>query len=215
MDPVTPTKPLAEFPRVAEQVETLVTMRPEELMRLPIFVHGNGFIQVDLNPITQLQVWDHELKLGQMVPTPIHDHRFDFEAVTLVSALFNCEYAFEEDPEGDLQVFVAVPHDRQDTRLEPLIPPGRFRGIRFHQVNCGSQMVFAGQGYSMAHGKFHEDHGEALTAVLQVKTYVNQDHKPRVLVPIGRQPDNEFNRYQYNPGDLWGSVLRAVQGVAL
>ena len=54
-------------------------------------LHGNGFIQLDLNGKDRLHVWHPDLP-KQEFPTPIHDHKFSFKSHILYGELTHIEY---------------------------------------------------------------------------------------------------------------------------
>ncbi len=49
-------------------------------------IHGNGFIQVDLDELHRLHLWDVMIP-RQSVDSSIHDHAFGFESRTLQGML--------------------------------------------------------------------------------------------------------------------------------
>lgn len=51
-------------------------------------------------------------------------------------------------------------------------------------------------------GRFHLSEGEGLTATIMVKTATGLQLFPRIAVPVGVDPDNNFRRHQYDDGML-------------
>ena len=194
--------------RAADAADTLVRhMDPALLMTRPIWVHGNGFIQVALWDHIQLQVWDDSLELGQNPHTPIHNHRFDFEAHVLTGALDNTTYkVFPDFESGTHWAYKVVGRKGENTDLVPA-------GNMLHCVRVDDfKTISKGYGYTFRYGDFHCDTGFGLTAVVQVKHLSRPWYTTRVMVPKFTQPDNVFDRYQRPPEELWPSVLKAVWG---
>jgi hypothetical protein len=120
--------------------------------------------------------------------------------------LRNCTFNIEEHALGNYDVYRAVVHDREDTRLVPT-------GQRVRRVNIWRTTYAAGSSYAMRAGTFHEseDLGPAVTIIHKDgPTLAQGGPAPRVLVPHGVSPDNTFNRYSVEPERLWAIVAEVL-----
>lgn len=167
-------------------------------------LHGNGFIQWDLGAGARLHVWSKRfVPTAQKVPTPIHDHTFSFESRVLKGMLYNKAYRLIGG--ADYRVFRAVPHKGEDTRL--IGDDAMWVGVREH----GSQIVGAGVSYTFPAGMFHESipMTDPVITVMR-KTDEGAAIGRHVLVPVGTEPDNDFDRYQYDTAQLIEAVVLAI-----
>lgn len=178
-------------------------------------LHPNGFIQLDLDAAGEmrLHVWPGKpLPIsGQKTKHPIHDHNFDMESTVLRGGLRNLLY--QAQPTG---ADIADPplyglHSAQmvgpnDTVLEPI----DFRTYAVHEVSAADYQ--AGDCYSMSKGVLHESLAVGLTATLVTKHRVNAMYRPRVAVPVGITPDNDYRRVA-SEGDklLWKTIGHAIE----
>jgi len=170
-------------------------------------VHGNGFIQLDLDPEQRLHIWGHPDIPKQEVATPIHDHVFGFHSEMLVGRLVNvvydlCSPAYAGE---EFEVWEPVPRHGEDTVLEPTGETGSIR------MGC-SLVLIAGSPflseYDFEPFVFHEMFAPEPSATIITKRGPTlrenpTGRKPRVLVPVGVEPDNSFDRYDNDPEDLW------------
>ncbi len=170
-------------------------------------VHGNGFIQVDLNMWHRLHIWGHPNIPRQAVATPIHDHIFGFVSTILVGRLVNIIYELEDSPYGVFQVYQAEVRKGEDKVLMPtrrLVIP--------HPIKVGFCTPSRyGDSYEMESYVFHETFAPEPTATVMVKDGATQaqgaNHAPpRVLVPTGGAPDNTFDRYGHDEELLWDII---------
>ncbi len=177
----------------------------------PPRLHGNGFIQVDLDETTRFHVWDLSLP-RQKVSTQIHDHRFDFESHVLLGTLNHDVYTVYTvlDPHlpQHYRVHVAEVREGPDTMLTPT-------SSTVSVVHTDHLELAAGSFYTFPKYKFHESGADQLTATMMSKLHVDPTHNPRVLVPLGEKPDNDFNRYGFQESELWDMVENAVDLIKL
>lgn len=176
-----------------------------------IRLHGNGFVQLDLPDDQRVHVWGSEGLIGlprQRVSTQIHDHRFSFTSRIVIGALENREYCVVFKPEGVYQVYVVSPRERADTELAAT---GKLCDVESDsEVEDGFPVYRPGCPYVMEVGNFHESVPHELSMTIMTKVCTYHAHRPRVLVPVGQDPDNEFDRYSAVPeGDLWLAVRLA------
>lgn len=87
----------------------------------PPRVHGNGFIQLDLDETMRLNVWGHPEIPHQSQTSKIHDHRFSFISHVIIGALTNIEYRINYDQtafrSAPFDIYRPVPRQGQDTEL--------------------------------------------------------------------------------------------------
>jgi hypothetical protein len=167
-------------------------------------VHGNGFIQLDLLEHMRLHVWGDPRIPRQASPSPIHDHRFGFISYVLRGAITNAEYipvvggqAFRE--------WRPVPRDGEDTVLTKTDTVAHF-------VEALTQIP-AGRMYGMDPGRIHDSRPHGVTITVMAKTVIEPQYQPRVYLPEGQEPDNDFNRNTAAPQELlWQIIEDAVCG---
>ncbi len=184
-------------------------------------VHGNGFIQIDLEPGLRFHVWDESIP-RQAIQTPIHDHRFSFISRILMGELINISYeAIPIPPEPQAsreggwylkpvahRLHTPVPGDREDTKLVPVDESEYFMEVQ----SRGSYLE--GQEYSFEARDFHETQHQGLTATLMRKTSEIPDHRVRVACPVDLEPDNIFNRYEVDIDAMWRIVERVSRSLS-
>lgn len=185
-------------------------------------VHPNGFIQLDIahpaaHRTTRLHIW-HPLKGNvsaaealelprQVRPTPIHDHAFDMRSTIvhgrLTQVTFHVELDHRMSPTHT--VYAADYHRKSESTL---VSTGVDCVVK---RSCSIHMPSGGD-YTQAAGTFHESRaysGMVITVMEKVKTY--DDYVPKVLVPHGTEPDNEFERAtMLDEQTLWDSIWRSI-----
>ena len=172
-----------------------------------IRVHGNGFLQLDLNTNTRLHVWGDPRIPHQKVDTPIHDHVFTFESTIIKGALQNNVYDICEG--ASYQLYSARYRQGQDTVLVPY-EDGRTCDIKLDS----STVLHWGTTYWMKHGVFHESlpyNNEVAVSVMTRTPAIITDRTAIVLVPLGQTPDNEFNRHGFEQRFLLKILGDALQ----
>lgn len=165
-------------------------------------VHGNGFLQLDLPDGRRLHVWDESLP-KQKVSSSIHDHAFAFKSTVLTGELTHVVYDAFPNPAGGYDVLAPVRTEgTEDTKLEPT-------GERMMVFEEFRKTIRAGGTYRFEPQKFHDTICNTLTATIIEKLY-RLDVEPRILIPHGESPDNEFDREAFNPDLLWSVIFRAL-----
>ncbi len=160
-------------------------------------LHPNGFIQYDLpSGEGRLHVWHPDIPVAQIVHTPIHDHTFNFESRIIVGELIHTVFAFRPDNKyGPTQVHEAIPSEGEETRLVPTGVYGYVEQSERHSYIVGDTYTFESRRYHMSVGA-----GGALTdftATIMNKTRTGAGY-PRILVPRGVDPDNNFKRTHWD-----------------
>lgn len=167
-------------------------------------VHGNGFIQLDLTERSRLHIWGDPRIPRQKVATMIHDHVFGFKSTIIFGRLINVMYETLPHESGDFAVYAPEVRDREDTILRDTLLRVNIRPVFVNMVQWGS----ACSTYNIVPFEFHESFapdGPAATIIIKDAATQAQGakDKSRVLVPVGTEPDNEFNRYDADPALLW------------
>lgn len=167
-----------------------------------IRVHGNGFVQIDMIDGSRVHCWGHPDIPRQRESSQIHDHSFDFTSTILAGSLVNVIYWAYSAPDADKwDVYRPVTRDRQDTVLE--------RVETCTVVVDTITLYRPGEIYAMWAGELHETFANQPTVTHMTKTR-QADMTPRVLLPSGKKPDNEFNRYAFDTQTLWRIVKECM-----
>lgn len=177
----------------------------------PARVHGNGFIQIDLNEdgSRRLHVWDETVP-RQETATPVHDHVFAMRSSVLCGKLLHTELdALSPRPHDTARSLYQVHTARQEegTQNTTLQPTGEVVRLR-QRIR---KALLPGQTYEFPAGEFHTSGHRGLTATVMEKVDAPDGYgRPRVLVPLLGQPDNEFHRDGHDQEVLWLLVLEAL-----
>lgn len=169
-------------------------------------VHGNGFIQLDLNDsgTRRLHVW-HEDIPRQVVATPIHDHVFDMRSTVLTGTLIHEELRPRDHYFGTHKIYTA----RQEGGTQNTIlvaAPGLVSLDVVQRLVLG-----AGSIYTFPALKLHTSDHVGLTATVMEKIKAPKGYgRPRVLVQVGTEPDNDFHRDGFDPETLWPYIEKVA-----
>jgi hypothetical protein len=170
-------------------------------------IHGNGFMQLDFKNGQRLHIWGHPDLPRQKIDTSIHNHRFNFRSEIIVGRLINAVYDFSKVTDAPTHaLFEPVTRDGEDTVLEPVA--GAFKVMLHHPA---MRLISAGQSYNMHGMKYHESFTDRPSASIMTKIG-SSGNSPRVLVPIGTAPDNEFNRNNAMPVEHMWDIIGQVLG---
>lgn len=169
-------------------------------------VHGNGFIQLDLTERSRLHIWGDPRIPKQKIPTPIHDHVFGFKSTIIVGELLNVIYDVKiNKDDGTWKIYVPQIREGEDTILIPTDEWANIVGVDSDDFVSASR--YPKTVYKMRPFVFHETFTEEPAATIIIKDGPTQvqgfPHLPRVLVPPGHEPDNDFNRYAADEDMLW------------
>ncbi len=177
-------------------------------------VHGNGFIQLDLDDRNRLHVWGDPRIPKQEVSTPIHDHVFDFRSRIIIGRLINMVYEYSPNPFGDYRVYKSAVREGKDTILEPTSSVGYLEIEYAEMVSANS----VSRDYALSEGKIHESFApDGVAATVITKSAPTQAQgspmAPRVFIPIHLQPDNEFRRNSCSEKLLWQIISDVLEKV--
>lgn len=180
----------------------------DDVMTDKITLHGLGFVQVQLEGNQRLHVWHPELPRRTCFEhSSIHDHRFDFHSRVLVGEQCNFEYEAIPDPEGDHILYL---HEGARTACggRPWVPDGR---VRMWSANPFT--VMAGMNYSQKAYHYHRTvpggNGKVATIMQKFGEYSRGAHSSCLA---GVKPDDEFDRFQWSPTQLWEIVADVMLG---
>lgn len=171
-------------------------------------VHGNGFIQLDLNDegTKRLHIWDDSVP-RQEVATPIHDHVFALRSNVILGTLVHEELEPLEDWDyGTHRIYRARQEERTQNTI--LVPD---KGLV--QLTVVQHLVLgAGSIYTFPAGKLHQTDHYGLTATVMDKLHAPEDYgRPRVLVPKDSSPDNKFRRDEQDEDLLWDLISTVLE----
>jgi hypothetical protein len=174
----------------------------------PPRVHGNGFIQLDLNATgtRRLHVWDDDVP-RQAVATPIHDHVFDLESLVLCGTLVHEELSLVAHAAGPWHVYRARREEgTQNTTLQ------RPSLARFDVRTEQRLILLPGSVYRFPAERLHQTEHRGLTATVMQKLNAPASYgEPRVLVPVAEEPDNDFHRDGHDTDALWVLIYAALE----
>lgn len=188
------------------------------LRRLGTFprVHGNGFIQIDLDHERRLHIWGHRDIPRQRTPSPIHDHIFGFISHILVGNIANVNYELTPSDKGPWHMYNPVVRNKEDTILEKM-DDQRWdtKPLSTTIVDADSSILY-GKVYDIAPGVFHETFAPFPAATIifkdgRTQAQGNDSDQPRVLVPVDDEPDNDFDRYGFDEDMLWDITFEVLK----
>lgn len=170
-------------------------------------VHGNGFIQLDLTEdgSTRLHVFDQDIP-RQTVATPIHDHVFNMRSTVLCGTLIHEVLEPVPDEDGTHVVYKAQQEPgTQNTILKPSSGLPCLLEVE--------ERLILGEGsvYLFPAGKLHQTDHRGTTVTIMEKVKATLDYgRPRVLVPVGQEPDNAFHRDSFESEFLWQFIEKGL-----
>lgn len=171
-------------------------------------LHGNGFIQLDIDDIHRLDVWPEIEIHAQKVNTQIHSHKFDFYSKVLLGKLLHITYDLVPNMSaGQFQLYNTVPTKGEDTELRI------FSYGKYDIFHTGSYVLAKDSSYIFNAGRFHETSNLGLTATLLTKRNINNGIEPLVVCGIDKSPDNAFNRYQVDEEVLWSEIEKVFNKI--
>lgn len=174
----------------------------DDVMTDKITLHGLGFIQIQLEANQRMHVWHPELpRRSCFESSAIHNHRFDFKSNILVGEQINIEFRCDPSPGGSHLLYL---HEGARTACggRPWVPDGRV-----HMVEVCRESIQAGSTYKQNAYDFHRTEpggvGKVATIMTKLWEYSRGSHSSCL---VGVHPDDEFDRYQWSPSQLWEIV---------
>ncbi|WP_346395926.1 hypothetical protein [Pseudomonas syringae] len=177
----------------------------DDVMSDKITLHGLGFVQVQLDGGQRLHVWHPELpRRTCFEQSAIHDHRFSFTSRVLVGEQRNIEFKAEADPLGEYMLYL---HEGARTACggRPWVPDGRVRMVKIYEETVMAGLTYAQTAYHY-HRTEPQGDGKVATIMQKLGEYSRGAHSSCL---IGTPPDDQFDRYQWTPAQLW-EVVRSV-----
>ena len=171
-------------------------------------VHGNGFIQVNLDPAgdRRLHVWHRNTPQAQKVYTPIHNHAFDFTSQVLTGTMQNHVYTPRSTYNGLWNAYDAVKlPNSEDTILEPST-----EYIGPHSLRVSSTTTFKGGHYFLDGRMFHASDPVVYPTVTVMAKERKYKYRPTVWCMHLQTPDNNYRRENHDMERLWSLVIDAL-----
>jgi hypothetical protein len=170
-----------------------------------ISLHGLGFIQVKLPGNQRLHVWHPDLpRRSCYAHSAVHNHRFSFISTVLAGVQVNRRYHVGADLNGS--------HDRisHDGPRSP--KGGRLSYVdgRVDVEPLPDESYGPGQQYFMPELQFHETPNTGIVVTVMRKLSEGTVHASS-LITHGHTFDQDFDRFQLSPDELWQFVIRAMQ----
>jgi len=177
-------------------------------------IHGNGFLQAELPDGKKMHVWNKDPDFPrQAVNTQIHNHVSSFRSAIIYGKLRNIEYRMKP-LDDDIKRAGGRFFDEYEARVRHgkdtgLHPTGRDFGIdtrRKFDFSVGSVYDFPGTA-----DLFHETIPQTslLITVIERRSENDPNRNPIIMVPLGQEPDNVFDRYAHKEYaiDLYGQII--------
>lgn len=165
--------------------------------------HGNGFIQVPLNDLTRMHIFDPDFEWDRVENARIHDHRFWFTSKVLVGRIFHRTYNIERLEGGDHGLYTVD----SSQEGEPLI-----RVASCDVYENLTQVISEGDSYKFGgSSNFHDTFAEEFTVTIMTKTAFEpkrSEYDPWVVALGDEKPDNAFDN-QPRPCHMRESVQKA------
>jgi hypothetical protein len=172
-------------------------------------VHPNGFIQFDLNSdgSDRLHIWDHRIP-RQDTATTTHDHKFLMHSKVYRGVLAQVVYGVDLNHGSNPtdEIYMAKYTSRSESKLVPT-------GVKVARTTADVELLHGDENdsYSQPPFTFHD----SVPVVFPVVTWMTKltdepDHTPRILVPLGQTPDNDFERTAHDPDFLWEVIAEAI-----
>lgn len=178
-------------------------------------VHGNGFIQAEMADGAKLHIWTKDCP-RQEVPTLVHNHVTPFSSTILHGILRNEEYELGKAKYavGDVplyEMYEAKQRKKKDTGLHYMDKQRYLASTRKFFFAAGTTYMFPG-----TEDLFHATYPESDLVVTRVfrMPSVGPKRNPIVLVPVGEEPDNSFDRYEHKEYavDVYQRVKKMLNG---
>lgn len=171
-----------------------------------ISAHGLGFIQIKLPAQRRIHVWHPALPRRECFDwSGIHNHRFSFRSTVLVGEQLNQRADLILHPEGTHDV---ISHDgpRSERGGRLSFVAGRVN-VQLREL----ERYEPGQSYVMPELEYHHTPNSGVVVTLMEKLSEGSIHACSV-VERPHQFDQEFDRFQLSPEQLWALAVEALGG---
>ncbi len=171
-------------------------------------IHGNGFLQFNLNDSDRIHVWSKEIP-RQVQETQIHNHTFSFVSKVWHGSIRNILYdSWNDDTiQPEYKAYRAEKNGGENTCL---IYSG---GHPFHLYPKATLDIHAGRSYRQAHSMWHETLATSdLAVTLMTKTY-RLGGFAQVACNRRWTPDNDFNRHAFDNDYLIDLLMASCEYV--
>jgi hypothetical protein len=190
---------------ILPEIERLMKLNPTPR------VHGNGFIQLDITDTKRINIWHPDLP-RQKIATPIHSHRFGFTSTVLLGRLVNITYnVWPYSEQGNYITHNIYECHASSNNETILVPSPKYLFARVEPV--WTQLIRQSESYQFPPTAFHESAPLEWAATYMVKTLALPDYTPRVLVPLGEPPDNDYARNMVDSVAIWNIVRRTLRRI--
>lgn len=165
-------------------------------------VHGNGFMQLDVDNKRRLHFWCHPGIPRQAVASPIHDHIFGFDSVVIKGSIINIRLQAKD---ADAAVAQYKIHKVEDANL---VPTGECCDL----YPTSTDICHQGDTYKMLPGQLHDTmvYVPTVTMIYKDTSFLGSSEGARVMVPYDKLPDNEFKRDAFDQDTLQSIVWDIV-----
>jgi hypothetical protein len=187
-----------------DSASTLAGIRDFTPTAETITLHGLGFIQIKLGGNQRMHVWHPDLpRRSCYAHSAIHNHRFSFVSTVLVGTQINRRYRVDTATDGSHDL---ISHDGPRSEKG-----GResFVAGRVNVIPHADEHIVAGGSYFMPTLEYHETPNSGIVVTLMRKLDEGSIHAAS-LITHGHQFDQDFDRYQLPPSDLWRVVVDAL-----
>lgn len=159
-------------------------------------IHGNGFLQAETKE-GKMHVWDTRLP-SQSVSTNMHNHNHGFTSEIVHGAISMVEWNLcAANPRDEVYVpHCAIPRVGKDTKLEPSGELVSLTNRRAFLFQAGSRYTFP-LNMDLFHDVLPVWSEKQMVITLVTRGGFTSPILPTVLVPMGLEPDNEFDRYAF------------------
>lgn len=173
--------------------------------------NGAGFIKVYLNPATRLHIWSPKFPptIGN---SRIHDHKFDYTSQILIGKMRHQEWVTKTSEYPTHQIFETFCSTTKRGNPPQLVSSYRCRiNMVRESIYCPGDSYFFG-----APNYYHEIICDEFTVAVMTRKKEYHWHMPRVIVPIGEEPDHAFDTSKHpSVEDMKETVNQALEMLKL
>lgn len=172
-----------------------------------ISLHGLGFIQIKMTDDRRMHIWHPDLPRRKCFQhSPIHNHRFSFVSTVLKGVQVNQRVQVIGESEGFGSHFY-VNHDG------PRSPRGgreSFIDGECSLIASRAERYHPGDSYETPVHEYHQTPNSGIVITVMKKKIVTLEHA-KTIIRKGHVFDQQFDRFQLSPDELWSFVRRAFE----